>query len=265
MSGSKRRAVLGLVVLLALSGCTGLLTGGSISDERLDRTPPDGGYEWNTSSDVQITLYDNTTFTGVYNATGSEIELYRRDGFGGRNPLSVESLRYQYPNGTVINGTTLAERGDIDRSRESVTVQFPNGDVAGDEFAFAGESSPKRFALPVFVEGDYEIVLPAGRRIDLPVFGRVAPPASSISEPDETDRVHVEVADVQSDGVVAQFYLPRDLQILTVVLLVGGLIAGGGVLYYIRQIRQLQEEREELGLDVDTDDDFGRDPPPGMG
>lgn len=266
MSRAKRRAVLGLLVLIALSGCTSLLTGGSISDERLDRTPPEGEYDWNASADAQITLYANTTFAGVYNATGSEIELFRRDGFGGRNPLSVESVRYRYPNGTVINGTTLAERGDVDRSRESVTIQFPQGDVAGDEVAFTGESSPKRFAVPAFVEGDYEIVLPPGRRIGLPVFGRVAPPASTISEPDAADRVHVRIEDVESDGVVAQFYLPRDLRILTAVLLIAGVVAGGGVFYYVRQIRQLQAEREEMGLDVDTDDDdFGRDPPPGMG
>ncbi|MFB6193570.1 MAG: DUF5803 family protein [Halobaculum sp.] len=265
MIGSKRRAALGLVVLLALSGCTGVFGGGSVSDERLDAQPP-GPYDWNSSADADITLYANTTFAAVYDADGAEMRLFRRDGFGGRNPLSVEAVRYQYPNGTVISGTELAERGEIRRTRGAVIVEFPNGDVEGDELAFTGESSPKRFALPTYVTGTYEISLPPGRRIGLPVFGRVSPPASQISDPGSDDRVTVRIEKVESDTVVAQFYLPRDIRLLAGLLLVGGLVAGGGVAYYLRQIRQLQAEREELGLDVDTDDDdFGRDPPPGMG
>lgn len=254
-----------IILLLVLSGCTGVLGGGTVADERLDRTPPEGSYEWNTSADARITIYENTSFTAVYDADGAEMRLFRRDGLGGRNPLSVESLQYQYANGTVINGTTLAERGEVRRTRGAVIVEFPDGDVSGDKLAFTGESSPKRFALPVYVTGDYEVVLPPGRRVSLPVFGRVSPPATTISEPDANDRVHVEIEDVEADTVVVQFYIPRDLQLLAGALLVAGLIAGGGLLYYLRQIRQLQAEREELGLDVDTDDDdFGRDPPPGM-
>jgi hypothetical protein len=39
-----------------------------------------------------------------------------------------------------------------------------------------------------------------------------------------------------------------------------------GGLYYYRQIRSLRQQREEIGLDVETeDDDLGDDgPPPGM-
>ena len=74
------------------------------------------------------------------------------------------------------------------------------------------------------------------------------------------------MSDVTSDSVAAQFYMPRDLQILAVVLSVAGVVAAGGVAYYLRKIRDLRARREEMGLDVDTeDDDFGRDPPPGMG
>lgn len=266
MIGSKRRAALGLVLLLALSGCTGLLGGGSVSDERLDQTPPDGTYAWNSSADADVTLYANTTFAAVYDAEGAEMRLFRRDGLGGRNPLSVEALQYQYPNGTVINGTTLAERGNVERTRGAVIVTFPEGDVEGDKLAFTSEFSPKRFALPAYVDGTYEISLPPGRRIGLPIFGRVSPAATSISDPGPDDRVTVTVEEVSSDSVVAQFYLPRDIRILAGMLALAGLVAGGGLVYYLRQIRQLQAEREEMGLDVDVDDDdFGRDPPPGMG
>jgi hypothetical protein len=266
MFGTRRtRAALALGVLLLLSGCTGLL-GGEVQEDRLNETPPGGDYAWNASSDVHITIHQNTTFEGVYRAEGSKIELYRRDGFGGRNPVSARAIQYQYPNGTVIDGSTLAERGDVRRTRDAVIIEYPDGDVEGDKIAFTAGSSPKRFALPTYVKGDYEIVLPPGRRISLPIFGRVSPPAETFSEPDAQDRIHVEITDVQTRSVVAQFYLPRDLQILAVVLAVAILVGGGGVAYYLRQIRDLRERREEMGLDVDVDDDdFGRDPPPGMG
>jgi hypothetical protein len=265
MLGTRRtRGLLALVLLVTLSGCTGVF--GGVSDADLDETPPEGDYEWDADADVHVTIHENTTFEGVYRADGEELELYRRDGFGGRNPLSVSAVRYQYPNGTVINGTTLAQRGSVDESREAVTIEFPEGDVEGDKVAFTAGSSPKRFALPTFVEGDYEILLPPGRRASVPIFGRISPAADRLSEPDADNRVHATVSDVTSDSVAAQFYMPRDLQILAVVLSVAGLVAAGGVAYYLRKIRDLRARREEMGLDVDTeDDDFGRDPPPGMG
>lgn len=265
MIGTRRtRAAVALGLLLLLSGCTGFL-GGEVRDEQLDQTPPGGSYAWNTSADVHVTIHENTTFEGVYRAEGERIELFRRDGFGGRNPLSARAIRYQYPNGTVISGTTLAERGEVRRTREAVIVTFPEGNVSGDKVAFTAGSSPKRFALPVFVEGDYEVLLPPGRRASLPVFGRVSP-AGDLSAPDADDRVHVRIDEVTRDSVIVQFYLPRDVQILAGLLGVALLVGGGGVAYYLRQIRELRTRREEMGLDVDTDDDeFGRDPPPGMG
>jgi hypothetical protein len=39
----------------------------------------------------------------------------------------------------------------------------------------------------------------------------------------------------------------------------------GGALYYYLQIRETVKRREEVGLDIDIEDDDGRDPPPGMG
>ena len=264
MLGTRRtRGLLALVLLVTLSGCTGVF--GGVSETDLDETPPEGDYEWDADADVHVTIHENTTFEGVYDAEGEELELYRRDGFGGRNPLSVSAVRYQYPNGTVINGTTLAQRGAVDESREAVTIEFPEGDVDGDEGAFTAGSSAKRFALPTFVAGDYEILLPPRRPASLPIFGRVSPAAARLSRPDAGHPSPAPVSEVTSDSVVAQFYMPRDLRILAVVLSVAGVVTAGGVAYYLRKIRNLRARREEMGLDVDTDDDdFGRDPPPGM-
>lgn len=263
---SRRNRVLALVALvgmLALSGCLGLF-GGGVSDQQLDRAP-EGTYEWNASVDVHLSVLQSSTFKAVYRVNGSEMTLYRPDGLGGRNPLDVRAVRYRYPNGTVINGSTLAERGEITRNRDEVTVTVPR-DVAGDRLAFTAGSTPKRFTLPTYVDGTYEVVLPPGRRIDLPVFGQASPRGYETRVDEATDRVHVVWDEpVTADSVTVQFYQPGDLRLLAGLVVVGLVVGAGGLLYYRRQIQQLRRFREEHGLDVDTDDDSGRNPPPGMG
>jgi len=257
--------------MLALSGCLGFLGGGSVSDERLDQSPPGGEYDWNASVepelDAHITVNDDATFSAVYAVNGSEIELFRRDGLGGTNPLEVRAVRYRYPNGTVINGSRLADRGAVDRTRDVVRIDLPGeGDVEGDRVAFTAGSTPKRFALPTYVDGSYEVVLPPNRRASLPVFGDVSPGGATTAV-DGENRLHVRWDDVQRDSVIVQFYLPQDIQIFGGVFALLVAVGGGGLLYYRRQIDALREQREELGLDVDSDtDDVGDDgPPPGMG
>ncbi|MFC7068961.1 DUF5803 family protein [Halobaculum lipolyticum] len=262
--------VVALVALLSLSGCLGLLGGGSVPAEQLDAEPPGGTYAWDDSVDADldahITINEDATFSAVYAVNGSEVELFRRDGLGGTNPLDVRAVRYRYPNGTVINGTELQRRGAVEQTRDVVRIEFPGeGDVDGDRVAFTAGSTPKRFALPTYVQGSYEVVLPPNRRTSLPVFGDVSPGGASTSIDDE-GRVHVRWDDVQTRSVIVQFYLPQDIQIFGVLFAVFAAIGGGGLLYYRRQIEALREQREELGLDVDTgDDDLGDDgPPPGM-
>ncbi|MFB6159550.1 MAG: DUF5803 family protein [Haloferacaceae archaeon] len=266
-------APLALVALVLLSGCAGVFGGGSVPDRELNAEPAGGeGYAWNASADAHIELTTNARFRAVYRINRSardEIELYRRDGFGGRNPIPVSAVRYRYPNGTVLTGTELAARGGgVSRSRDVVTVRFPNESASTAtngtaKLAFSSGSTPKRFSLPTFVKGSYEVVLPADRRVEVPVFGSARPRDYATERVD--GRTHIRWADVQSDTVVVRYYLQRDLYIFGGVaagLLVVGVV---GTLYYRRQIRKLREQREELGLDVDTGDDFGDDgPPPGM-
>ncbi|WP_435064767.1 DUF5803 family protein [Halobaculum sp. EA56] len=268
-----RRRLLALAALagmLALSGCTGLLGGGSVSEERLDADPAGGEYDWNESVesdlDAHIVIHENATFSAVYAIEGGGIELFRRDGLGGTNPLDVRAVRYRYPNGTVITGSELRERGAVERTRDVVRIDFPGeGDVDGDRIAFTAGSTPKRFALPTYVTGSYEVVLPPNRRASLPVFGDFSPRPESTTV-DDRNRLHVRWDDVQTDSVIVQFYLPQDIRIFGGVFALLALVGGGGLLYYRRQIEALREQREELGLDVDTDpDDLGDDgPPPGM-
>lgn len=260
-----RRLLLGGAMLALLAVTAGCLGGGSVSDESLDAEPR-ASYDWNETETVHISIQDNARFRAVYELNQSEIELFRRDGFGGRNPISVEAVRYRYPNGTVVSGSAFDERGGgVTRTRDVTRVTLPSDASAGGKLAFTAGSTPKRFSLPVFVEGSYEVVLPEDRRVDFFLFGSVSPGGSERTR-DDAGRTHLAWENVTSRSVVVQFYLQRDLYIfggIAAVLLVVGAV---GSLYYRRQIEELRQKRREVGpddIDVDVDDDR-EGPPPGM-
>lgn len=265
MSHRHRLGLVALVVLTVSSGCLGFFTSGAIPDEQLDEEPPEP-YAWDRDVDAHITITSDANFQAVYRVNDSSIELYRRDGLGGRNSIPVRAIRYRYPNGTVIAGSAFDERGGgIERSRDFVNVTFPtDGPTDGSaKFAFTSESNPKRFALPTFVKGSYELVLPPDRRVGFFLFGRVAPNGYETQLVD--GQTHVRWEEVSARAITVQYYLQRDLLVFGAIVVVLAVIGAGGVVRYRRKIQQLKEEREELGLDVDTeDDDFGRGPPPGM-
>ena len=252
-----------LVFVTLTAGCAGFGSG-PIEASTLDAAPAES-YAWDADATVHIAIQENATFRGVYQLEDRELELYRRDGFGGRSPLSIEALRYRYPNGTVINGTELRARGGaVNRTRDVVTVLLPPDAPSGGQLAFTADSTPKRFSLPTFVKGSYEVVLPPDRRIEFPVFGTASPRPTRTTT--VGDRTHIYWENVSARSIVVQFYLQRDLLVFGAIAVLLGLVGVGGLVYYRRQIERLREQREELGLDVDTDDDeFRRGPPPGMG
>ncbi|SDN29354.1 hypothetical protein SAMN04487949_3856 [Halogranum gelatinilyticum] len=262
-----KRLVLGtaaLAVLLVTSGCLGAIMGPQdVSDTQLNEEPP-VDYAFDSDRDVHITVTENAQFAAVYEMNGSSIELFRRDGFGGRNSIPVSALRYQYENGTVLNGTQLKARGgSVQQTREVVTVTLPSDANADGKLAFTSSSSPKRFSLPTYVEGSYEVVLPPDRRVDFFLFGQVRPSADERFE-DDQGRTHLQWENVDTESVLVQFYLQRDLYIFGGIAALLVLVAGGGLAYYKRQIEALRERRQQMGLSVDvSDDDDG--PPPGMG
>lgn len=256
----RRRRLLGafaLATLILSSGCLGIFGPDSVSDEQLDAEPSEP-YAWNASVDAHITVTEDAQFRAVYQLNGSSVELYRRDGFGGRNAIPISAVRYRYPNGTVVAGSEFDERGGgIERTRDEVRVQTPAD--GGGKLAFTSESSPKRFTLPTFVEGSYEVVLPPDRRIDFPVFGSATPRGYETFQ--RGDRTHVRWDEVTSRSVIVQFYHQRDLYIFGGLAGVLLLVGGGGALYYHRQLEALRNQRREVGLDVEDDDG----PPPGGG
>ncbi|KAB1188747.1 MULTISPECIES: DUF5803 family protein [Haloferax] len=242
--------VAGLALLLVTAGCLGGTS--SVSNDRLD-TDPDASYAWDAETDAHITVQENGRFRAVYEVNSSSVELYRFDGFGSRTPLSVESLRYQYPNGTVVNGSELKARGgDVTQNNRITNVTLPSDADSDGKLAFTSSSTPKRFSLPVFVEGSYEVILPPDRRVDFPIFGSVRPQGYQTEL--VGDQLHITWNNVSDGSVVVQFYLQRDLGIFAAVAAVSLLIGGAGILYYRRQIEALREQREELGLDVEGGD-----------
>lgn len=261
-------ALLAVGVLVVTAGCAGAF-GGSLSEEQLSQEPAEP-YEWDAETDVYIVVTEDATFRAVYDipTNRSEMEIYRRDGFGGTNAIPVSAVRYRYPNGTVINGTEFAAHGgSIEQTTDAVVVVFPHDEEnwTGNEtasLAFTAESTPKRFTLPTFREGSYEVVLPPNRSVDFFLFGNVAPRNYEQTEID--NRVHIRWDDVTSRSIVVQFYLERDLYIFGGLFGLLGVVAVFGLVRYRRQIEELRERREDV--DVETSDDkFRDDPPPGMG
>ncbi|WP_129116983.1 DUF5803 family protein [Halegenticoccus tardaugens] len=268
-----RRLVLGVACLAALvlaAGCTGLFGADPVEDDQLNENPPEGyDYEagWNSDANAHITITDGAKFLAVYRVQDDRIELYREDGFGGQNAISVSAVRYRYPDGTVIRGSEFDEHGgSVERTNDAVVVTLPTDrpDDAPGKLAFTADSTPKQFTLPTFVEGSYEVVLPEDRKVDFFLFGRVIPDDYETTT-DDRNRVHITWENVDADSIAVRFYLERDLTIFGGIAVALGLVGVGGLFYYRRKIEKLKEERRELGLDVDVDDDdFGRGPPPGM-
>jgi hypothetical protein len=249
-----------LALLAATSGCLGFGTG-PVSEDTLDSDPAEP-YQWETDRTTHVIVQENTQFRAVMTVNQSTIDLFRRDGFGGSNPLSVQAVRYRYPNGTIITGSELRARGgEVRETRDETVVELPRGTEAGT-LAFTSSGTPKRFTLPTYVEGTYEVVLPEDRRIDFPVFGQVSPGNYDTAR-DDRDRVRIVWSQpVTADTVSVRYYLQRDLYIFGGLLGLIVLVGIGGLLYRRRQIERLRQQRMEMGMDVDSDND---DEPPGLG
>lgn len=270
------RKVLAAVALCALvfgTGCLGFFQGPQpIDDAQLNQEPPGNhSYRWGSDRAAHIQVTDDAEFLAVYEVptNRSQVTLYRNDGFGGTNAIEVNAVRYRYSNGTVITGGEFGQHGgSVERTREEVVITLPTDAEGGSgQLAFTSSSTPKRFSLPAYdwVGGSsYEIVLPPERSIDLPVFGNVRPGGYEASEID--GRTHIVWSDLSAGSVAVQYYLQRDVYVFGGIALALGVVGVVGLLYYRRQIEELRERRQEMGVDADgDDDDFGGGPPPGMG
>lgn len=251
------RRALGFVVLaslVALSGCMGAF--GGIPDEQLCE---DRGYDWETSAVATYQVTTKGDYETVYNMSGQKtIELYREDGLGNKHPVQIRAVKFRYPDGTTVDCKDI----DVETTRRKTIVTLP---AEEGQFAYVAPSSPKRFTTRKFVEGSHEVVLPEDREVENMLFGSVKPSGYETSR-DEAGRLHITWEEVNSQRVVVQYYLQRDVYLLTGLVLVAGILTAAGMGYYYRLIERLRRRREEAGLDLDQDidDDSDRGPPPGM-
>ena len=72
--------------------------------------------------------------------------------------------------------------------------------------------------------------------------------------------------EIEDGSISIRFYLLRDLYIFGGIIGISVVLGIGGLVYYLRQIREAKKKREDVGLDVEVDDDDvgGDGPPPGM-
>jgi hypothetical protein len=292
-AGSRRRLAAGVVLLgalLALGGCTSVLGPGPVQSGAL-AADPGSPYDWGEEEDAYIEV-NKGNYTAVYDvanrSTGSTeagenftIELYTRDVLGTDQPVDPEALQFRYENGTVLRYVEaddsaslvmLKEGGKrvnvsesklaVSKSRRRTTVRLPTNESG--QLAFTTPKNGKQVATPTFVQGSYEMVLPEGGRVGLPVLAQVQPARTSAEQID--GRVNVRWDSVtRAQSVVVRYYLQRDLFLFGGLLGLMVLLGTAGAVYYYLQIRETVKRREEVGLDIDIDDDDGRDPPPGMG
>jgi hypothetical protein len=245
------------VALLALTaGCSGFFGGDQISEKKLEGDSA-ADYEWETTTDVMINITGDEYHAVYAFENRSELKVFERESLGEETPVDVNTVRFQYPNGTVVTlGQDAVRKGD---SRTVFTLPAEEG-----KLAYTADHRGKSFSTPTYMEGSYEVILPAGMRVGNPILSQVRPNADDKTQVD--GRVHLQWAEVTADNVVIRYYLARDLTIFAGVIGAGILIALLGLGYFRLQIRQLEREREEMGLNVDTDgDEFDQGPPPGMG
>ena len=237
-----------LAVLIVSGGCLDYVTGGGeVSDDVLD-AEPEAAYDWETDRNVTLTLDTGSQFRGVYNVSADQrLRLYQPTSIGQEGPLDISAVRFQYENGTVIAGTELRARGEIDQTPDEVYVTVP----ADGQLAFTAGATPRRLTLPVYVEGTYEVVLPEGSRMDFFLFSNTVPSGGTTELVD--NRVRVTWEDVESSSVLVQYYKNNDLTIFGAVIGVLSAIAVGGLYYYRRQIDRLHSTRTEMGLDEEDE------------
>jgi hypothetical protein len=263
-------AVGALFALVALSGCLG--GGGEISEDKLTQNAE---YDWekNVTASYDVTTtsllsFSSNDYRAVISVENqSVLELSRSTLIRGDQSVSIRALRFRYPNGTELNAThenlTAVEQSDETEIRlpaENGTVAY-SANWGGASRAWGG--SPRTWRVQTPVEGSHEVMMPEGARTDLPLFSLTSPGGHDTSV--EDNRAYLRWDDLDSGSITVRYYLVRDLFLFGGLFAIAGLVGVGGVAYYYRGIQRARQKREEVGLDVEQDDDTGDDgPPPGV-
>lgn len=254
MNRTRLLAVGALLAVVLLAGCG--LGPSEIPKEDLSKNAT---YDWNVNATATFDI-SRSSYAAVVNVTNSsELEVWRRDPIEGDNPVNLRALQFRFRNGTVVNASQ--ENLNATRTQDKTVIGLP---AREGMVGYTASRADKQFGTPAFVDGSYEFVLPPGARIGIPLLSQAGPGGWSSSV--EDNRMTVRWANVTTGSVSVRYYLQRDIILfgsLAAIMLVAGVV---GTVYYRRKIRQLEGKRQELGLDVETEDDDVRDdgPPPGM-
>lgn len=276
---------LGLAVLLATGGCSTILGPGEADPADL---AADESYEWNESADAYLEVNEGNV-TGVYRVaartTGNReaadptIEVYTRDTLGTEQPETVSAVQFRYSNGTLVRFREADEQAvsvvtypdgeterapdlmTVERTRDRTVIHLPAN--ATGQLGVTTPKNGKSVTTPAYVEGSYEMLLPERAEVGVPLLAKVRPGADRTESVD--GRVHIHWDELTASTVSVRYYLDRDL-LLFAGLAVGATAIGlAGAGYYLLQLRETRRKREEVGLDVDVEDDDSKRPPPGMG
>ena len=228
-------AVLGLVVL---AGCTG----GVVNEEDL---AAEASYDWDTDASATINVTGSEYRAVMVLENQSTVELYRVAEIGGEEPLAIRAIQFRYPNGTVVNASSI----EVEEADSRTIVELP---ASNGMFAYSTRSASGDLLVPVAVNGSHEVILPPGTRIDVPIIG-VAEPRGYESTV-VGDRVHLYWDSMDSDTITVSYYLERDLYLFGGLIGLVVFIAGAGWLYFRYQLRGLEAERADAGLDVEDEE-----------
>ncbi|MDZ7746238.1 MAG: DUF5803 family protein [Halobacteriales archaeon] len=275
--------LLGLGLLALTAGCTSFLGPGDPNPADLTANET---YDWNTDVDASLDV-NKRNMTAVFavanrtdglDDTDPTFRFYGRGTLATEQPQQLTAVQFQYANGTLVsferidgearsvvtytNGTT-AQRSvlSVERTNDRAVVHLPVN--ASGQLGVTLPKDGKQVSLPAYVQGSYRMRLPENARVGVPLLSQVRPRTSNRTMTD--GQLVLSWEDVDTPTLVVRYYLQRDF------LLFGGLAVGavvigiGGTLYYYRQMRATQKKREEVGLDMDIEDDDRNRPPPGMG
>jgi hypothetical protein len=255
-------ALLAVLVLVGLAGCTGLFGAEEVDPSQLNQN---ASYDWDSEANATIQI-NKSSYAAVYQLRDNRtFTVFTRDELGREQNVPIRALRFRYPNGTVVSPANSSLSAN--RTGQQTTIRLP-GDGTG-QVAYTAPRSGKSFANPTYLNGQtYAVTLPPGARVGIPLLSQVTPGGYETSVDESTDRMTVRWSEPVTAGAVRlRYYLERDLYIFGGLALVAVVVGTVGTAYYWRQLQEVKRRREEAGIDIEMDDDDDprdRGPPPGQ-
>ncbi|GAA0658949.1 DUF5803 family protein [Salarchaeum japonicum] len=226
--------MLAVALLAATAGCAGMGFSGASGE--------DVSYDWNASADASIDV-STGSYQAVYRANNTtELSFSTPTELTGDQPVSLSAVKFRYPNGTIVNESVV----DVSETRSETVVSIP---AADGQLAFTAPASQRGVTVSAPVEGSYEVVLPGGMDVLIPVLGHVDPGDYERSTAD--GRVHLAWESLDGGHVEASYYYQQDVYIFAGVIVLAALVGVTGAFYLRNQIRRLRQYREDAGLDVE--------------